>query len=67
MAAFDRIMSGIPQMDGCFDNIRLGDNVVWRVDELDQFKLFMEPYVKQGYCITQYLKTKRQKSLIRIC
>ena len=48
MAAFDRIMSGIPQMDGCFDNIRLGDNVVWRVDELDQFKLFMEPYVKQA-------------------
>lgn len=48
MAAFDRIMSGIPQMDGCFDNIRLGDNVVWRVDDLDQFKLFMEPYVKQA-------------------
>ena len=48
MAAFDRVLSGIPQMDDNFHNIRLGDNVVWRVDNLDQFKLFMEPYVKQA-------------------
>ena len=48
MAAFDRVLSGIPEMDKNFDNIRLGDNVVWRVDDLDQFKLFMEPYVKQA-------------------
>ena len=33
MAAFDRVLSGIPQMDECFDNIRLGDNVVWRVSD----------------------------------
>lgn len=48
MAAFDRVLSGIPRMDENFDNIRLGDNVVWRVDDLDQFRLFMEPYVKQA-------------------
>ena len=48
MAAFDRVMSGIPQMDEQFDNIRLGDNVVWRVDNLEQFKLFMRPYVDQA-------------------
>jgi len=35
-------------MDENFDNIRLGDNVVWRVDNLDPFKLFMQPYVKQA-------------------
>ncbi len=35
-------------MDTALDNIRLGDNVVWRVSELDQFRLFMEPYVKQA-------------------
>jgi hypothetical protein len=28
MAAFDRVLSGIPQMDDNVDNIRLGDNVV---------------------------------------
>ena len=31
MAAFDRVCSGIPQMDEDLDNIRLGDNVVFRV------------------------------------
>ena len=48
MAAFDRVKSGIPMMDEALDNIRLGDNVVWRVTDLSQFKLFMEPYVKQA-------------------
>lgn len=48
MAAFDRILSGIPEMDKALDNIRLGDNVVWRVSKLEEFKLFMEPYVEQA-------------------
>lgn len=48
MAAFDRVCSGIPQMDEQFDNIRMGDNVVWRVDQLDDFMLFAGPYVQQA-------------------
>ena len=48
MAAFDRIMSGIPEMDTAFDNIRLGDNVVWRVSDLSMFSMFMKPYVEQA-------------------
>ena len=48
MAAFERVKSGIPEMDRAFDNIRLGDNVVFRVSDLDQFRLFMEPYVEQA-------------------
>lgn len=48
MAAFDRISSGIPEMDKALDNIRLGDNVVWRVSDLSEFKLFMLPYVEQA-------------------
>nr|MCR4687954.1 phosphoenolpyruvate synthase [Saccharofermentans sp.] len=48
MAAFERVLSGIPEMDKAFDNIRLGDNVVWRVSELSQFVLFVEPYIKQA-------------------
>ncbi len=54
MAAFERILSGIPEMDTALDNIRLGDNVVFRVSELDDFRLFMEPYVEQA------IKDKRQ-------
>lgn len=48
MAAFDRVQSGIPELDTALDNIRLGDNVVWRVSNLAQFKLFMEPYIRQA-------------------
>ncbi|MBE6016738.1 MAG: phosphoenolpyruvate synthase [Lachnospiraceae bacterium] len=48
MAPFERVRSGIPEMDKALDNIRLGDNVVWRVNSLDEFRLFMEPYVEQA-------------------
>ncbi|MBR3398062.1 MAG: phosphoenolpyruvate synthase [Lachnospiraceae bacterium] len=48
MAPFERIKSGIPAMDTALDNIRLGDNVVWRVSDLSQFKQFAEPFVRQA-------------------
>ena len=48
MAAFERVKSGISQMDTALDSIRLGDNVVWRVSDLSEFRLFMEPYVRQA-------------------
>ena len=40
MAAFDKIYSGYPQMDEFLDHIRLGDNVVWQISELDEFRMF---------------------------
>lgn len=48
MAAFDRIESGIPQMDEALDYIRLGDNVVWQVTRLEEFSAFVNPFVKQA-------------------
>lgn len=48
MAAFERVLSGIPEMDQALDNIRLGDNVVWQVTELEEFRLFLDPYVEQA-------------------
>ncbi|MBQ2628022.1 MAG: phosphoenolpyruvate synthase [Eubacterium sp.] len=48
MAAFERVQSGIPEMDQALDNIRLGDNVVWRVSSLDEFHLFLDPYLEQA-------------------
>ncbi len=48
MAAFERILSGIPEMDSAIDNIRLGDNVVFRVSDLAEFKLFVDPYIEQA-------------------
>ena len=48
MAAFDRIESGIPAMDRALDNIRMGDNVVWRVSSLEQFREFARPFAEQA-------------------
>lgn len=48
MAAFEKILSGIPEMDRAIDNIRLGDNVVWQVTKLEEFYLFLNPYVTQA-------------------
>ncbi len=48
MAAFDRIKSGIPGLDEALDNIRLGDNVVWNVTNLNEFSYFVNPYVEQA-------------------
>ena len=47
MAAFDRIHSGIPSMDIALDSIRLGDNVVWQVSSLEEFRLFASAFAKQ--------------------
>ncbi len=48
MAAFDKICSGYPQMDEFLDHIRLGDNVVWQISELDEFRMFAEPFARQA-------------------
>ena len=38
MAAFDKINSGLPGVDRVLDHIRLGDNVVWQVSDLEEFR-----------------------------
>ena len=48
MAAFERIRSGIPMMDDVLQNIRLGDNVVWQVPSLDEFRLIAQRFADQA-------------------
>ena len=48
MAAFDKVLSGIPALDRALDYIRMGDNVVWRVSGLDEFRYFVDPFVEQA-------------------
>lgn len=48
MAAFDRILSGISGLDEALDSIRLGDNVVWQVPNLESYRFFVVPYVEQA-------------------
>ncbi len=48
MAAFDKICSGYPQVDEILDHIRFGDNVVWQISDLSEFRLFAEPFARQA-------------------
>ena len=48
MVAFERIKSGIDELDKTLDNIRLGDNVVFQVSNLKEFSYFVNPYVEQA-------------------
>ena len=45
---FDRIPSGYPGADEVFDNIRMGDNVVWQVTELAEYRLFAQPFADRA-------------------
>ena len=48
MAAFDKIQSGYPQLDAILDHIRMGDNVVWQVTDIDEFRMFAVPFARQA-------------------
>ena len=43
MGAFEKIQSGLPGMDELLNFIRMGDNVVWSVSDLEDFRFFAVP------------------------
>jgi len=42
------VASGLPPLDEVLQGIRLGDNVVWQVDRLEDYTLFAEPFARQA-------------------
>lgn len=40
--------TGLRGLDRILDNLRLGDNVVWRVDAVDDYREFVRPFVRQA-------------------
>lgn len=40
--------SGIPALDEVLQGLRPGDNVVWQVDSLDDYRYFAQPFADQG-------------------
>ena len=39
------VSSGLPGLDSILEGLRIGDNVVWRVDSIDDYHAFVAPYV----------------------
>jgi hypothetical protein len=43
-----RVTTGFSGLDEILDGLRLGDNVVWKVDSIDDYRYFVEPYVMRA-------------------
>jgi hypothetical protein len=44
----DRVSTGLTGFDRVIDSLRLGDNVVWQVDSVDDYQRMVRPYVAQA-------------------
>lgn len=55
MAAFERVQSGMPGLDGALDSIRLGDNVVWQVSSVDEYRRVAIPFARQAIAAGRHL------------
>jgi hypothetical protein len=48
MRAFERAYTGIKGLDRLLDNLRWGDNVVWQVEDIKEYKNIVMPFVDQA-------------------
>jgi len=48
VAINSRVSTGINGLDTTIDMLRLGDNVVWQVDSVEDYRTIVEPYVAQA-------------------
>ncbi len=43
-----RVSTGMPGLDQAIDMLRLGDNVVWQVNNIEEYLHVVRPYIKQA-------------------
>ena len=48
MIVNNKVSTGLWGLDRVIDNLRPGDNVVWKVDSVDVYKTVVDPYVAQA-------------------
>lgn len=68
IVAFERVPSGYPGVDEVFDYIRMGDNVVWQVSGLEEYRLFADAFVRQALKDGRnliYMHYARHESLVQ--
>ncbi|SOB77079.1 Pyruvate phosphate dikinase, PEP/pyruvate binding domain [Marinobacter sp. LV10R510-11A] len=44
----NRVSTGLPSLDDMLDGLRIGDNVVWRVSDLDDYRRFVTPFIESA-------------------
>ncbi|MDD2497784.1 MAG: PEP/pyruvate-binding domain-containing protein [Desulfitobacteriaceae bacterium] len=48
MIIHDKVSTGLKGFDQVIDNLRLGDNVVWQVDSISDYKKMVNPFIAQA-------------------
>lgn len=48
MDSYNRASTGVSGLDRIFDGLRLGDNVVWQVDDLAQYRRLVRPFADRA-------------------
>ncbi|GAI00453.1 unnamed protein product [marine sediment metagenome] len=63
-----RQSTGLKGLDAVLDYLRDGDNVVWQVDKIDDFRNFVTPFVtraKQDSRKVVYMRFAKHKPLVQ--
>ncbi len=47
MKSIQTASTGLTSLDEILDNLRMGDNVVWQVDSMEDYRAFVNPYLKE--------------------
>ena len=61
MTSLSKVSTGINGLDEILNFLQMGDNVVFQVDEIADYKAFVKPYVKTS------LAQKRDGGLYAFC
>ena len=43
-----KVSTGMPGYDKTIDMLRMGDNVVWQIDEIEDYIEVVKPYIAQA-------------------
>jgi len=67
MKSLSRASTGIPALDEIIDGLRIGDNVVWQVDEIEDYRMVARAFVERALAEgkkTSYFRFARHASLL---
>lgn len=67
MPSYTHASTGLPGLDRTIDDLRLGDNVVWQVDAIDDYRRIAQVYVDQARAEGRklvYLRFARHEPLL---
>ncbi len=68
MNAYDSVSTGIKGFDKVIDYLRLGDNVVWQVNSIEDYKYVVKPYINQSILDNRkivYIRFGKHEPLIK--